>query len=80
MMYLVGLASGLALSTLVVCVVWPLYVWRCRLPGETWDEARQRELGRLDRLAELDEIPDTWRSLDDRRKLRAHLALLKEQK
>lgn len=66
MMYMFGLATGLALATVVGYVVWPIYVQRCRLPGETWDDARAREMARLDALAEREEIPDTMRSLDDR--------------
>jgi hypothetical protein len=66
MMYLFGLASGLALSSVVGWLLWPFYVQRCRLPGETWAEAQAREMSRLDRLAEQEEIPDTQRSLDDR--------------
>ncbi len=62
--YFVGLATGLAASAVTACVLWPIYVARCRLPGETWDEARRREIDRLDRLAELDEIPDTQRSYE----------------
>lgn len=64
--YLVGLASGLFVSAFVGWLVWPAYVHRCRLPGETWDEARTREMARLDALAEREEIPDTVRSLADR--------------
>jgi hypothetical protein len=67
MMYLVGLASGLALSTFVGWIVWPVYVASLRLPEETWDDACKRELARLDRdalNAELAEIPDTVRSRD----------------
>jgi hypothetical protein len=64
--YLVGLASGLFVSAVVGWIVWPVYVHRCRLPGETWDEARQREMDRLDILAEREEIPDTVRSLSDK--------------
>jgi hypothetical protein len=67
MMYLFGLASGLALSTFVGWIAWPVYVARLRLPEETWDDACKRELARLDRdalNAELAEIPDTVRSRD----------------
>jgi hypothetical protein len=64
MIYLFGLATGLALSSLTACLLWPFYVQRCRLPGETWAEARDRELARLDALAE--EEPETMRSVDER--------------
>lgn len=62
--YLFGLASGLIVSSVAGYVAWPLVVQRCRLPGETWDEARRREIARLDRLAEREEIPDTQRCTD----------------
>ncbi len=64
--YIIGLATGLALSAFAGWLVWPAYVHRCRQPGETWDEARQRELARLDAIAEREEIPDTVRSVDVR--------------
>lgn len=64
--YILGLTSGLCLSALVGWIVWPVYVHRCRQPGETWDDARRREMRRLDALAEREEIPDTVRSYDDR--------------
>lgn len=59
--YFAGLATGLFVSAVTACVLWPIYIVRCRQPGETWDDARKREIARLDRLAELDEIPDTQR-------------------
>lgn len=62
--YFAGLATGLVLSAVTACVLWPIYVARCRLPGETWDEARAREIARLDKLSELEEIPDTQRSYE----------------
>ena len=64
-----GLATGLAISAVTACVLWPIYIARCRLPGETWDEARAREIARLDRLAELDEIPDTQRCYENDRNI-----------
>lgn len=62
--YLAGPATGLLVSTVGTWLVWPLIMMRVRLPGETWLEARDRELRRLDALAESEEIPETVRSRD----------------
>jgi hypothetical protein len=60
--YFAGLATGLLVSGVSAYLLWPLYIASIRRRGETWAQAQKRELSRLDRLAELDEIPDTQRS------------------
>lgn len=62
--YMFGLFSGLALSVLAGYIAWPIYVQSKRDSGESWDAACKRELERLDKLAEREEIPDTQRSPD----------------
>lgn len=60
--FLVGAGWGFLVSLFASWVAWPIYVQLRRLPGEQHSEASARELARLDRLAELEEIPDTRRS------------------
>lgn len=67
--YFLGLFSGLLVSAAVGILVWPTYIAAVRRRGETWCEARDREITRLDRMAELDEIPDTVRSYEDDRSI-----------
>lgn len=65
--YFAGLATGLTLSAVTAYALWPIYVASIRRRGETWGEAQKREIARLDRLAELDEIPDTQRCYENDR-------------
>ena len=67
--YFAGFATGLFISSVSAHLLWPLYIASVRKRGETWGEAQKRELERLDRLAELDEIPDTQRCYENDRSI-----------
>ena len=49
-MTIVSIATGLIVSAIWLYVVWS----RARGPGESWEDARKREMAHMDRLAELD--------------------------
>lgn len=73
-MTLVSIATGLVVSAIWLYVVWG----RVRRPGESWEEARKRELAHLDRLAVLDAKREgaiyARAALDARNRLNAELA------
>ncbi len=57
-MTIVSIATGLIVSAIWLSIVWH----RVRRPGESWEDARKREMSHLDRLAEQEVQRDAKRS------------------
>lgn len=60
-MTFISIATGLIVSAIWLSAVW----YRVRRPGESWEDARKREMVHLDRLAEQDAVwSDKMSNLD----------------